>query len=311
MARKVIIDCDPGIDDAVALCLALTDSRLEVLAVTAVEGAVSAKLSGRNIQTVVDQIDPARLPRIGTATPLDDAPAFDGSRLNGQDGLGGASVPLSQLHHQHSSDKIICDEVRAAPDEVTILCLGPLTNVALALKRDPELASLLSQIVVAGGSVSVGGDVTPAAEANIYCDPLSARMVFRSPTTKTLVPLDITRQLSLAMDVIDELPVATLATGRLLRQMLTFSFRAHHQVLGQESISLNGVAALLYLLHPELFETAEMAGDVETRGDLTKGATIFDRRIKRNWLPNMDVATEVDATAARDCIVRGLQAAGK
>jgi purine nucleosidase len=310
MARKVIIDCDPGIDDAMALCIALFDVRLEVLAVTAVEGTIPAEQSGRNVQAIIDQFDPPRLPRVGTASSVDDAPALDGTLLNGADGLGNAGFPLSQLHHRHPSDKIIYDEVRAAPDEVTILCLGPLTNVALALKRDPELASLVSRIVIAGGSVSAGGDVTPAAETNMYCDPLSAREVFRSPTTKTLIPLDVTQKVAVAMDVIDELPDENTRAGRLLRQMLTFAFRAHHQVRGQESIFLHGVVSLLFLLQPELFETAEMAGDVETRGDLTKGATVFDRRIKRFWLPNMEVATDVEPAAARDCIVRGLAATG-
>jgi purine nucleosidase len=309
MARKVIIDCDPGIDDAVALCIAMFDARLEVLAVTAVEGATTADQSVRNVQTIIELLDPPRLPRVGTATALDDAPAIDGSLLNGADGLGNAGFPLSQLHHRHPSDKIIYDEVRAAPDEVTILCLGPLTNVALALKRDPELASMISRIVIAGGSVGVGGDITPAAETNMYCDPTSAREVFRSPTTKTLVPLDVTQKVALTMDVIDELPDETTRAGRMLRQMMTFAFRAHHQVRGQESIFLNGAVALLLLLQPELFETTEMAGDVETRGDLTKGATVFDRRIKGFWLPNLEVATDIDAAAARDCIVRGFRAA--
>lgn len=311
MARKVIIDCDPGIDDAVALCIALFDPRLEVLAVTAVQGSMPADQCSRNVQTIIDQLDPPRLPRVGTATSRDDAPAIDGTLLNGHDGLGNAGFALAQLHHRHPSDKIIFDEVRAAPDEVSILCLGPLTNLALALKRDPELASQINRIVIAGGSVSVGGNITPAAETNFYCDPVSARMVFRSPTTKTLVPLDVTRCVGLAMDVIDELPSAETRAGAMLRQMLTFAFRAHHQVRGQESIFLNGVVALLFLLQPELFATREMAGDVEVRGDLTKGETVFDRRIKPYWLPNMEVATEVDAESAKDCIVRGLLAAGR
>ena len=191
MVRKVIIDGDPGIDDAVALTLALFDPRLEVVAVTAVEGNVSAKQASCNVEAIIDQLDPPRLPRVGTASPVDDAPAVDGGALHGADGLGNAHFPSVQLHHQHPSDKLICDEVHAAPDEVTILCLGPLTNVAGAMKRDPELCSLVSRIIITGGSVGVGGNVTPAAELNIYYDPVSARTVFRSPTTKTLVPLDI------------------------------------------------------------------------------------------------------------------------
>jgi len=310
MTRKVIIDCDPGIDDALALCMALFDSRLEVVAVTAVPGNVSAEQASVNVQAIIDQLDPPRLPRVGTATRLEDGPAVSGASLHGADGLGNAGLPISQLHHQHPSDKLICDEVRAAPDEVTIICLGPLTNLARALKRDPEVASLVSQIVIAGGSVGVGGNETPAAEFNIYCDPISARTVFRSATTKTVVPLDVTGQVCLTLDVMDELPAGSTNAGRLLRKMLPFAFRAHHQIRGEESILIHGVVALLTVLQPELFGTEAIAGDVEISGNLTEGATVFDRRVNPLWRNNMEVALTVDATAAKDCIVRGLRRCG-
>jgi purine nucleosidase len=214
------------------------------------------------------------------------------------------------LHHQHASDKLICDEIHAAADEVTIICLGPLTNLARVLRRDPEVASLVSQIVITGGSVGVGGNVTPAAEFNIYCDPVSAQTVFRSPITKTVIPLDVTRQVSLTLDVMDELPAGSTKAGSLLRKMLPFAFRAHHQVRGEESILINGVVALLNVLQPELFVSEEIAGDVETSGNIAEGATVFDRRVKPLWRNNMEVAMTVDATAAKDCIVRGLRRCG-
>lgn len=305
MARKVIIDCDPGIDDAAALCLALFDERLDVTAVTAVAGNVPAETASRNVQVVIDQLDPPRFPRMGTASAVDDAPALDGSLLHGDDGLGNAGYDVARLHNQHASDKVITDEARSAPDEVTILCLGPLTNIALALKRDPDLP--IGRIVIAGGSVGVGGNITPAAELNMYGDPVSAQSVFRSHTTKTLIPLDVTLQVAFSMGVLEELPSDETRIGRFLRRILPFSFRAHHQLLGREVIQLHGAVALLSLLQPELFETREMAGDVETRGVLTKGATIFDRRPKPYWRTNMEVATKIDATAARDAIVRGWQ----
>lgn len=311
MARKVIIDCDPGIDDAVALTLALFDPRLDVVAITAVAGNVTADRASRNVQAIVDQLDPPRFPRIGTATAVDDVPAIDGSPLHGDDGLGNSGHEVMRLVQQHLSDKLICDEVRAAPDEVTILCLGPLTNVAMALKRDPEMAKLVSRIVIVGGSVSCGGNVTPAAEFNMYGDPASAQTVFRSLTTKTLIPLDVTQQVPFLLSLLDEVPPDTTRAGKLLRKLLPFSFRAHHQELGLESIRLHGVVGLVGVLQPELFDLHDMAGDVETRGSLTKGATVFDRRPKPLWRDNMEVALDLDAEAARDVIVRGLQDVGK
>ena len=311
MTRKVLIDCDPGIDDAVVLAMALFDPRVEVVAVTAVAGNVSPEQSSHNVQAIIDQLDPPRLPRVGSATEVEDAPAIDGATLHGDDGLGNAGYSISQLHHQHPSDKIICDQIRAAEDEVTILCLGPLTNVARALKRDPELGTLISSIVIAGGSVSVGGNVTPAAEFNMYCDPVSARSVFRSGTTKTLVPLDVTREVALNFDTIDELPPETTRAGALLRKILPFAFRAHHQMLGQESIRLHAAVAYFSIVQSELFRATEMAGDVEIRGDLTKGTTVFDRRLKSLWMPNMDVVAEIDAVAVTDCIKRSLTECGR
>jgi purine nucleosidase len=311
MARKVIIDCDPGIDDAVALCLALFAPRLEIVGVTPVQGIVSAEQASRNVQAIVDQLDPPRFPRLGVATAVDEAPAVDGQQLHGRDGLANSGFNVSQLHHQRASDKILSDAVRSSPDAVTIVCLGPLTNVALALKRDPDFANSVNQIIITGGSVRVGGNITPAAELNMYGDPVAARTVFRSPTTKTLIPLDVTQKAAFTIDVLEELPAETKRAGRLLRKLLPYSFRAHHQELGRESIYLHGAVALLAILQPELFETEEMAGDVEIRGDLTLGATVFDRRSKPLWLMNMEVAATVDAEAAKDCIVRGLQHAGE
>jgi purine nucleosidase len=311
MTRKVIIDCDPGIDDAVALCMALFEPRLEVVGVTAVQGNIPADQACRNVQAIIEQLDPPRFPRVGAASPHDDAPGVDGTRLHGRDGLGNAGFRVSQLHHQRPSDKIIVDEVRSAPEQVTIVCLGPLTNLALALKREPGFVSLVDRIIITGGSVTSGGNITAAAELNMFIDAMAARTVFRSPTTKTLIPLDVTQKVAFSLDVLNELPPETNRAGRFLRRVLPFSFRAHHQELGRESIYLHGAVALLAIVHPELFTTVEMAGDVETRGDLTTGATVFDRRAKPLWLTNMEVATKIDASAAKDSILRGIANAGR
>lgn len=307
MARKVILDVDPGIDDAVAMCLALFDPRLEVVAVTATAGSVSAEQATRNVQAIVEQLDPPRLPRLGVAREPDNGLPGDLQHLYGADGLGNAYFEVAELHHRHASDKVICDEVRAAPDAVTIIALGPLTNIARALSRDPELASMVGQLHIMGGALATG-DVTPAAQFNIYCDPESARTVIRSPTTKTLIPLDITQQLVMTYDQLDELPDATTRIGRLLRKILPHAFRTHRMALGLEGIHLHDAVAMVAALHPELFEMKPMSGDVETAGHLTTGATVFDRRSTPQWRSNMEVAVDIDVAAVMDCILRGLSA---
>ena len=311
MSRKVLIDCDPGIGDAVAICLALFDPRLEVQAITATAGNVEAQQSSRNVHAIIDQLDPPRFPRIGVAAPPDRIPDVDGRAFNGQDGLGNVSLVSADLIHQHPAEKVICDVVRASPEEVTIVALGPLTNIARAFNRDPELVTLVGRIIMSGGTVAGVGDVTAAAEYNMYYDPASARAVFRSPTTKTLIPLDVTSQVVLTLDFLDELPDESSRAGAFLRRIIPFFFRAYRQNLGREGIHLHDAVTMLAAIHPELFETQEMAGDVETSGELTVGATVFDRRQTPRWRINMEVATSVDAAAVEDGMLRCLRVAGQ
>ncbi|REK15948.1 MAG: nucleoside hydrolase [Planctomycetota bacterium] len=310
MTKKLLLDVDPGIDDAVALCLALFDPQIEVVAVTAVGGNVPPEQATRNVQAVVEQLDPPRRPRIGEASEPDMGLPRRNVQLHGPDGLGNSNFEVSQLQHRHPSDKVIYEEVRAAPGEVTIVALGPLTNVARALARDPALGEMVSQIVIMGGTLAGVGNVTPAADFNIYCDPESARAVFRSSAaTKTLVPIDVSCQVTFGYDLLEKLPREHHRVGRFLRGILPYLFRSYRQELGYESICLNDAVALLAALHPELFEVDLAAVDVELSGELTRGATVFDRRRVREWRTNVAVATKLDVAAARDCILRGISAA--
>jgi purine nucleosidase len=309
--RKVIIDCDPGIDDALALTLAMFDPRLEVLAVTATPGVVNGEQATRNVQALIERLDPPRWPRIGSAEDLPHVPGY-GPQLHGTDGLGNSSLAVSQHHHRHPSDKVITDLVKASSEgELTLLTLGPLSNVARALKREPTLASDVGRIVMAGGSVQSGGDISPAAEFNMFCDPEGAAEIFRSPTTKILVPLDVTRQLILRLDFIDSLPDEFSRVGKVLRQIVPFLFRSSHQFLGLEGIYLHAAVALLMVVEPELFTTAEMAGDVEIDGQMTRGETVFDRRTPPSWRNNMEVVMSADLVELRASIERGLKFAGQ
>lgn len=307
--RKVILDVDPGIDDAVALCMALFDSRLEVVAVTATGGNVHPEQASRNVQTIIEQLDPPRWPRIGVASEADQGFRADNKHLYGADGLGDAQFPVAELHNRHPSEKVIGDEIHAEPNEITVVALGPLTNIARAVQRDPALVDSIDQLVMMGGTVSGPGNVTPAAEFNIYCDPQAARSVCRFPITKTLVPLDVTSQVEFRFDFLDELPSETTRVGRMLQRILPYAFRSHRQNLGQEGIYLHDAVALVAVTNPELFHTEPMACDVELQGELTAGATVFDRRPKPEWRTNLHVVRDVDVAAVRDCILRSLHSA--
>ena len=303
MARKILIDTDPGIDDAVALALALAEPTLDVVAVTATGGNVSPRQATRNLQILIEQLDPPRSPRIGAAMPGQILRA-DARELHGSDGLGGADFTVSELQHRRRADKLICDTVRESPGEVTILCMGPLSNVAAALQREPDLAGLIGHLVIMGGAVAVPGNVTPVAEFSIYCDAEAARAVFRSPVTCTLIPLDVTRQVLFSYDLLDRLPSITTRTGTVLRKILPSAFRSFYQRLGMEGIYLHDVIALVAALHPEIFSMERLYGDVETEGELTHGMTVFDRRFVRTRQPNLDVAIETDAAGVLDCTLR-------
>jgi len=211
----------------------------------------------------------------------------------------------AELHNPHGSAKLMIELVKNFPNEITLLTLGPLTNIELASERAPEFLELLKSIVCLGGTFSAGGDVTASAEFNIYANPAAARNVLLSPATKTLIPLDVSSQAVLTFEEFDRLPKSGTSKLRsLLEQLLPFAFRAHHQYLGLEGVPLNGVVALASISHPRYFESPSMAMDIETEGRLTRGTTVFDRRQVEQWQKNIDVSTEVDARGVLDYFSR-------
>jgi purine nucleosidase len=311
MTRKLIIDCDPGIDDAIALSMALFDPRLEVLAVTATAGTIAAERATTNVQALIERLDPPRFPRLGAASDVEGGPVLDDAELHGPDGLAGCNFTCSDRQHRAPSEKVIAELVRRYPNEVTIVCLGPLTNLARAIQRDPSLCELIHKVMISGGTVTAPGNVTPAAEFNMYFDPASARRVFHSPITKSLVPLDVTERLMFGLDLIDELPSKLSRVGALLHRLVPFAFRAQHVRLGRESLPLYDPIAMIATVEPEMFEWQEMIGDVELEGQVCRGATVFDRRQRPQGRSNMEVATQLDVAGVRQQILRGLRFAGQ
>ena len=177
MSQKVILIADPGIDGAFAVALALFDPELEVLGIAATPGNVPAEQATCNVQILIEHFDPQRWPRIGAAPTVEYD--VDGVRLHGPNGLGGVAFPCAQLHHPHPSDKLLVDLIRQNPKEVTVVVLGPLTVLARALDRDPELSMLVQRIVCMGGCLNEPGNAGPVSEFHFYCDPLAARQVLR------------------------------------------------------------------------------------------------------------------------------------
>lgn len=292
MKRKLLIDLSPGIEETLALWLALRNPNLEVLAVTSAPGKVNATRAGQNLHTILDLIDPSPRPRFGVGEDPLGGLSVDGSMLNGQDGLGDVGIPVVDLLQRPSAAKVIIDVVKSNPNEVTILTLGALTNIARAITIDPGIGSLIGHLVVSGGSLSAEGNITPCAEFNVYCDPRAAQEVFQSKLTKTLVPIDVASRFSIGMDVINQISDADPAFG--FRKSLSALFRNYRQWLGREKIFVNSSVALLSILHPDLFIRQKLHVDVETSGELTTGMTVFDQRIQSPSRPNIEVITDFD-----------------
>ena len=295
MARNVILISDPGIDGAFAIALALHDPELNVLGIAATAGNVPPDQATKNVQIIIEQTDPRRWPRLGAALPLEYD--VDGRRLHGADGLGGSGFPCARLHHSHPSDKLLIDLVRQHPKELTVVALGPLTVLARAFDRDPELPSLIQRLVCVGGAWHEPGDVSAAAEFHFFCDPASARQVLQCGVPTLLLPLDVTRKLLFAPTHLLELPNPESHTCTFLRKIVPFGIGATSSLLGLEGFHLKDVLGIVALSVPAALTTKPMIVDVETRGELTRGMSVVDARRNRTAKPNVELATDVDLEA--------------
>jgi inosine-uridine nucleoside N-ribohydrolase len=306
MAHKVAVICDPGIDGAFAVALALHDPEIDVLGLAATAGNVPAEQATQNVHILVEQIDPPRWPRLGAALPVEYD--IDGTRLHGPKGLGNTSFPCAQLHHPHPSDKLIVDLVKQNPKEITIVCLGPLTVLARALDREPDLPSLVKRVVCVGGAWHDLGNAGPVSEFHFFCDPLSARQVLRAGMPLTLLPLDVTRKILFAPTDLLNLPEPSRA-GHFLRQVIPYGIAATANLYAVEGFHLKDVLGFVTLSEPHAVRTKTMTVDVEIRGELTRGMTVVDQRPWRTAAANIDLAVDVDVPAVRGYIERTLRQA--
>ena len=300
MPQKVIIDADPGIGDALAIVFAMLDPDLDLIGLTAVGGVVSGQQATRNLQALVEIVDPAKHPRMGgseDAQELADVsfrsqvvPIY---QLHGPHGLGDLTPQCIDLANRRESPRVLSELIRDNPHDVTLLTLGPLTNFARACERTPDLPGLLGGMVCCAGTVDQSGDVTATSEFNVYANPEAARIALRSPATKRLVPLDVSGRPMMTFDELTRLSDRPGVVKQLV-DMIQFKLRMNRQHFGYEGIHIHEFTALATLARPELFQSREMLVDVETTGDLTRGMTVFDRRGVGQWQTNIDVYYFVD-----------------
>jgi inosine-uridine nucleoside N-ribohydrolase len=302
MARKLVLIADPGIDSAFAIALALHDPDLDVVGLAATAGNVSAEQATRNVHIIVEQIDPPRWPRIGAALPIEYE--VNGTKLHGPQGMGGLSFPCAQLHHPHPSDKLISDLARQYPKELTVVVMGPMTVLARAMDRDPELPGLLQGLICIGGAWHEPGNSSAVAEFHVFCDPPAARQVIRSGIPLTLIPLDVTRKLLFSPSDLLELPSPQSRTCRFLRQIVPFGIGATSSLYGVEGFHLKDVVGIAAMTLPGAVSTRPSVVDVETRGELTRGMTVVDVRWITRDNPNVDLAVGLDVQAVRDYLKR-------
>jgi inosine-uridine nucleoside N-ribohydrolase len=302
MARKLIIVTDPGIDGAFAVALALHDPELDLIGLAATAGNVSAEQATRNVHILIEQLDPPRWPRLGAALPIEFD--IDAVKLHGSGGLGGVDFPCAQLHHPHPSDKLISDLVHLYPNEVAVVLMGPLSTFARVLDRDAEMATLVERLIIVGGSWHEPGDASAVAEFHFFCDPPAARQVLRCGAPITLLPLDVTRQLLLAPTELLALSDSESPTTRFLRRIVPQGIAGAASLYGVEGFYLQDVLGLIPLVLPSALTTRPVAADVELRGELTRGMSVFDMRWGVAPKPNVELATHVDVAAVRQYIQR-------
>jgi len=297
MARKIVIDCDPGQDDAVALFLAFASSdELELLGITTVGGNVPLELTSRNARLMCDIAGRQDVPVFaGCAEPMVRS-LMTAEMVHGETGVNGIDVfePETPLQAEHAVDFIIQTLLDADDESITLVPMGPLTNIAVAIGREPKILPKIEQIVLMGGAMREGGNRTPSAEFNILVDPEAADIVLRCGRPITQMGLDVTHPVLSTVDRVERIkaldnPVATATAG-----MLSFFDRYDTKKYTSKGAPLHDPCTIAWLLKPELFEGKDCNVSVETQSELTLGHTavdfwqVTDRPINVHWVYGVD-----------------------
>jgi len=273
--RKIIMDCDPGHDDAIAIILAAAQPQLEILAITTVSGNAEIEKTTQNALKVCDLISLNKvIVSKGASEPMvrlrETAPG-----IHGDSGLDGPELPepSRSWSEEHGVDTII-RLVKESAEPVTLLPTGPLTNIALALTKAPEIKSNIEEIVLMGGGTF--GNWTPTAEFNIWADPEAARKVFESGIPTVVMGLDITHQALATKEVIAEVNRIDNRVAKIVGELLVFFASTYKEMFDIDGAPVHDVLTVAYLVAPELFKTKDVNIVVETKGEYTAGTTLVD-----------------------------------
>ena len=287
----IIIDTDPGIDDAVAILLALASSELEVLGLVAVAGNVPLATTAKNARSIVELAGRPELPvYAGCPRPLG-GKGLDAERSHGSSGLGDLVLPApAQMPRAEHGVFYLIDRLRhAAPKSLTVCALGPLTNIAMALVAAPDIVAGVAELVLMGGATRGQGNMTAVAEFNIHADPDAAAVVFESGLPITVVPLDVTQTVRSTEERIAAIRALGTRCGAAAAELL-----GPRRALGQPPMAMHDPCVIAYLVMPELFQERPAHVAIETKSPLTMGMTIVDRRPNSAEEPNARIIEAID-----------------
>ena len=307
--KKIIIDTDPGQDDAVAILLALASpDEIDVLGITAVAGNVPLRLTSRNARIICELAGrPDLLVFAGCNSPIN-RPLVTAEHVHGRTGLDGPNLPYPkmQLQKKHGVDFIIDTLKSNKPKTISLCCLGPLTNVGVAFTKAPEIMSKVKEIVLMGGAYFEVGNITPASEFNIFVDPDAAQIVLNSPVKKTILPLDVTHKILVTKERNEAFRNLDTPIGRIVAEMLEFSERFDKQKYGSHAAPLHDPSVIAYLLKPNLFSGRFINVEIETESQLTLGMTVADWWGVSDRIPNAEFINEVNVEGFFDLLTNRL-----
>lgn len=295
MKKRIIIDTDPGVDDALTFLLALASPEIQLEALTSVHGNIGIEKTTRNALAVLELANASHIPVArGCSLPLISPLSESGDAVHGTSGIGNSNLPepKSQPVKQHAVDYLI-ERTSAEPNEISIFPIGPLTNIALAIRQEPLFAKNVKELVIMGGAIRAGGNATPLAEFNIHADPHAAHIVFHSGIPITLIPLDATYKCLLTSADVERLNKINSPVARFVRDATAVYMNFYKNYEGFEGCALHDPLTLATIIAPELLTLEEHYVDVDISGGISTGNTFADFMKVSKKPANMKVALDV------------------